>query len=207
MKIAGVILMGGKARRLNGVQKTHLQIGNTSCFERVVSRLEGNVEEIALSLASEDQLFATKAQYSVIYDDLKRPKLEGIPAALLSIMNWAQLNLFDQVITTTGDTPFLPEAYVSELTERISHDVIIDAPIVSVSNGRIHGLHALWPLASLSKLKWMLTGDTCPSMSEIHAQLGSSHHHFAVTSHDPFMNINTQRDYSIARNLAETHTL
>ena len=197
MKIAGVILMGGKARRLNGVQKTHLQIGNTSCFERVVSRLEDNVDEIALSLANQDQLFATKAQYSVIYDDLKRPKLEGIPAAFLSIVDWAQINSFDQVITTTGDTPFLPEAYVSELTERISHDVIIDAPIVSVSNGRIHGLHALWPLASLSKLKWMLTGDTCPSMSEIHAQLGSSHHHFAVTSHDPFLNINTQRDLSL----------
>ena len=207
MKIAGVILMGGKAKRLKGVRKAHLQIGNTSCFERVVSRLEGNVEEIGVSLASDDQLFASKTDYSVIYDDLTRPNLEGIPAALLSIMNWAQMNLFDQVITTTGDTPFLPEAYVSELTERISHDVIIDAPIVSVSNGRIHGLHTLWPLASLSKLKGMFTSDKCPSMSEIHAELGSSHHHFAVSSHDPFLNINTQRDYSIAMKLAETHTL
>ena len=159
------------------------------------------------SLASEDQLFASKTQYSVIYDDLTRQNLEGIPAAFLSIVDWAQINSFDQVITTTGDTPFLPETYVSELTEHLSRDVNIDAPIVSVSNERIHGLHALWPLASLSKLKRMLTGDTCPSMSEIHAQLGSSHHHFAVTSHDPFMNINTQRDYSIAMKLAETHTL
>ena len=207
MKIAGVILMGGKARRLNGVQKAHLQIGDTSCFERVASRLEGNVDEIGISLASKEQLFASKTQYSIIYDDRTRPNLEGIPAAFLSIVDWAQMNLFHQVITTTADTPFLPETYVSELTEHISHNMNIDAPIVSVSNERLHGLHALWPLASLSKLKWILTSSKCPSVSEIHANLGSSQHHFAVKSYDPFLNINTQREYSIAIKLAETYIL
>ena len=101
MKIAGVILMGGKAKRLKGVRKAHLQIGNTSCFERVVSRLEGNVEEIGVSLASDDQLFASKTDYSVIYDDLTRPNLEGIPAALLSIMTVSYTHL------TLPTTPYV----------------------------------------------------------------------------------------------------
>jgi molybdopterin-guanine dinucleotide biosynthesis protein A len=58
MKIAGVILAGGLARRMGGGDKALLLLGGEPLLARVIARLRPQVEEIVLNANGDPARFA-----------------------------------------------------------------------------------------------------------------------------------------------------
>ncbi len=216
MKTAAVIFVGGKARRLSGIEKQDITIGGVSCLQRIVSRLSGNVDDIFLSNKAKKNTTDEMSKYSVIYDEVditKRDgaKLDGVLNALVTVMKWGMTTEYDFIITTTADTPFLPPHFAPTLHAAFRSADNKVAPAVSVSGGRVQGLHALWPRASWpSVIHYMgntrhIDNTQRPSMRQLHEHLNSVQNVFSVSTFDPFFNINTPAQLQKAQSIADMY--
>ena len=199
--------MGGKAVRLGGVNKSGLIIGQSTGFEHVIDRLQTDCDPICLSAASPSQLAGKESDYLVLYDAPSQTDLDGVPNALLTIFKWAQASTSDFIVTTTADTPFLPQNFVSDLKQ--CHREASDAslPVVSTSGKRLHGIHALWPRGCFTRAAHLIEQEGVRSVTKLHRVLGSVPCHFDTgvtreTTYDPFFNINTPKDLETALEIA-----
>lgn len=191
-RIAGVILVGGKARRLNGVDKSKLRVGNKSCLDWVSDVLTDHVDVVALSVAkntpAESDRFATIQDWP---SEVERP---SVAFAILSSLTWGEENGYDAIITTPVDTPFLPHDFVSRMRARYKNEV---ARVCS-SGGNLQGLHALWSVGCLEKLKHLILNDGVFRISDLHDLLNSKVINFPASEQDAFLNVNTPEALKIA---------
>ena len=149
-KFASVILLGGKSRRLDGIDKSGLIIGEQSCLERTSVVLGRGVEHVVVSVADNNSP-ALPSDLERIKDVVSPDGQGGVALAILACLKWAAESALNFVITSPVDTPFLPYDFVSQLTQRYKTS---DAkrPIAAQSDERLHGLHALWPTCLLPDL-------------------------------------------------------
>ena len=101
-RISGVILAGGKGRRMGGVDKGLQPFRGRRLVEWIIERLRPQVDEILINANQNPERYAEHG-YSVISDlvpDFAGP-LAGFHSALSSAAN-------DLVITVPCDSPFLP---------------------------------------------------------------------------------------------------
>ena len=186
---AAVILAGGEARRLGGIDKTLMMLDGAPLLSSILQRLRPQLGTIALS-ANGDPLRFASFGLDVLAD--RRPGI-GPLAGLSRGLDWAAGQGADALLTVPGDTPFIP----GDLLARLS-----PAPAVAVSGGRRHHLVATWPVAWRPALAAYLDGlavdaprrafgarafaDTrSPAMREAV---------FATEPVDPFFNVNTPPD-------------
>jgi len=142
MRSAAVIFMGGQATRLGGTKKYDIQIGDVSCINRVLNCFAPEAG-LYLSTAANQTLPKNLVGYEVIHDETSKAHTNGVLNALISIMRWGMKSEFDTLITTTADTPFLPMDFSAELKASLPMSPKVHRPVVSLSNDRMHGLHAL----------------------------------------------------------------
>lgn len=186
MKIAGVIFAGGRAYRLGGVDKAGLTIGGQTCLARVSGVLSG-LDDIMISGGD--------------IPDWPIPKVErgGVIFGLLGALDWASAQGLNYIVTSSVDTPFLPNDYVSQLRKH-AQDY---APVVSLSESGLHGLHALWPIGLFEAVKAAVLDQGERRISRLHETLGSVKCEFTSQGYDPFFNINTPEDLERAQRLAK----
>ena len=104
-KIAGVILSGGKSRRMKGGDKAFIKLGNKTLIETSIERLDKQVDALAVNTNSRDKQYHS---YGLpILNDIKSGYL-GPLAGVLTAMKWAEEIGYDNVITVAVDTPFFP---------------------------------------------------------------------------------------------------
>ncbi len=195
-RIVAVILAGGEARRLGGIDKTLIPLDGTPMLSLILRRLRPQLGAIALSANGDPSRYAGFG-LDVLADD--RPGI-GPLAGLLRGLGWAAEQGADALLTVPGDTPFIPANLASRLTP---------APAVAVSGGRRHHLVASWPVDWRLPLGAYLDGlaadapraaygarefaRTQPAMCEVA---------FATKPIDPFFNLNTPADRLRAAELA-----
>ncbi len=187
--IVAVILAGGEARRLGGIDKTLIALDGTPVLSLILRRLRPQLDRIALSANGDPSRFAAFA-LPVLAD--ARSGI-GPLSGLLRGLDWAAGQGADALLTVPGDTPFIPH----DLLHRLS-----PAPAVAVSGGRRHHLVAIWPAAWRKPLAAYL--DDLPadaprrlfgarafarSMTPPMREIG-----FATEPVDPFFNVNTPSD-------------
>lgn len=185
LKIAGIILVGGKASRLNGENKCDLRIGNKSCLEWTLDIFDGQVEKIALSVGNQDR-YNHGSSHSVVFDwpcEIENP---GVAYAILGSLNWAKEAGFDAIITTPVDTPLLPKTYAARL--RSNFDNL--APTVCTTPKGLQGLHAIWPVACWAKLHNIVVERGILKISKIHKGFNSAEIDFPHQKMEAFININ-----------------
>jgi molybdopterin-guanine dinucleotide biosynthesis protein A len=109
----GLILAGGRARRMGGGDKVLLPLGGRCLLDHVLERFAPQVTRLALSANGDPSRFA-RFDLPVLPDlqpDLG--PLSGIHAGLV----WAQSLGASGLVTVSGDTPFLPRDLVSRLLD------------------------------------------------------------------------------------------
>jgi molybdopterin-guanine dinucleotide biosynthesis protein A len=110
MKIAGVILAGGLARRMGGGDKALLELAGETLLARVIARLKPQVGEMVLNANGDPARFA-EFGLPVVADTVEG--FAGPLAGILAGMRWAAAKGYSHVASAAGDTPFFPADLVA----------------------------------------------------------------------------------------------
>ncbi len=187
-----VILAGGAARRLGGIDKTLVEIGGVPILSLILERLRPQLGPIAIGANGDPARFASFG-LPVLAD---RRQGIGPLGGLLRALDWATEQGAHSVLTVPGDTPFIPRDLLQHLAP---------APAVAASGGRTHHLVALWPVSWREALGGYLDGLSPGAPHRAFGVLafagprGLREVGFASDPVDPFFNVNTAEDRTLAQ--------
>jgi molybdopterin-guanine dinucleotide biosynthesis protein A len=200
MPPAALILAGGGARRLGGVDKPLLDLDGKSLLDWIIARLSPQAAPIALSANGDPARFAAFG-LEVLPDGEFAG--QGPLAGLLAGLDWAAAQGAAALLTVPGDTPFIPPDLATALAP---------PPACATSAGRTHHLVALWPVTARGALRRFLSEpgprgvrdflDLAPVSGGVTAGGPMRRVDFRTASWDPFHNVNTPDDLTAARMLA-----
>lgn len=196
MRIAAVILAGGKGERLGGVNKALLEIGGRSFIDRATGAARG-CEPILVAVGRRS--FDVPSGATAIPDlesDYAGP-LAGVAAAVGHLRPATADALFSIAV----DTPLFPADFLSRALPLLDDaDVVIGAYGV-----QDYPTNALWRLDSIAELAEEVRSGTAPrSLKRLAERLRARRLDYAeLVADDPFRNANTPEDLELLRR-AET---
>jgi len=120
MTQCAVILAGGQARRMGGVDKGRLMLGDQSLIQRVVDRITPQVDSVVLN-ANGDLSRFDDLGLPVVADSVA--EFPGPLAGVLAGMDWAAEHGHEWLISVAADTPSFP----LDLAQRLAEG---DTPVV-----------------------------------------------------------------------------
>ncbi len=184
-RTAALVLAGGGARRLGGIDKPLLPLAGATILARIIARLDA--VDIAISANGDRARFASFG-LPVLPDGAFGG--EGPLAGLLAGLDWAAWRGAASLLTVPGDTPFIPAGLAAALHP---------APACAASGGRVHHLVALWPVTCRTLLRCNLSVSGSRAVGSFAASIGMRYVDFPVRSPDSFLNVNTPDDLALAR--------
>jgi molybdopterin-guanine dinucleotide biosynthesis protein A len=190
----GLILDGGRAQRMGGVDKGLINLAGRPMIAHVIERLHPQVAALAISANGDPSRFA-RFGLPVVADSPAESSgpLAGVLAGLEFPAHPG--SRLTHVVTLPGDTPFAPEDFVARLhgARRAANAEIV----VAASGGRTHHVAALWPIA--------IAGDLRRAVEEGLRKVETFAARYVVTTAewpaeplDPFSNVNTPADLAHA---------
>ncbi|ARC89288.1 molybdenum cofactor guanylyltransferase MobA [Rhodovulum sp. MB263] len=197
MRIFGTILAGGQGRRLGGVDKALLRLGDETLLARAVARLGPQVEMLALSANGPEAAYraAGLGREDAVLPD-PPPGDQGPLAGVLAGLDWARAGGADWLVTAAVDTPFLPCDLVPRLL--LAAETAGTGMAIAASGGRRHPTAALWPVGFREALAAELAGGL-RRLGAFGVARGAALAEFPVgPGPDPFFNINTAGDLASA---------
>ena len=194
MKIAGVILAGGLARRMGGGDKALMRLGGETLLARVIARLQPQVDEIVLNANGDPARFA-EFNLPVAADTVAG--FAGPLAGVLAGMRWAAARGYTHVASAAGDTPFFPADLVARLADAVQSG---GQPIaLAATNDPKRGLSehptfGLWPVDLADNLEESLTVGNMRKVIVWTSRHGCARAVFDEVGEFPFFNVNTPED-------------
>ncbi|MCO6052149.1 molybdenum cofactor guanylyltransferase MobA [Mesorhizobium sp. RP14(2022)] len=191
MRIAGVVLAGGRSSRM-GFDKAFATLRGEPLLARAVRRLQVQVEAVAVnSNADHDRFLALGLP--ILPDTV--PDHPGPLAGILASLEWASSRA-DAVVTVAVDTPFFPDDLIAKLAEDG-----VDQAAVAATN-RLHPTFALWPTYVRERLPCFLREDEKRRVTGFLDLIGFRTVTWPAVPNDPFFNINTPDDLRAAEAMA-----
>ncbi len=202
--ILGVVLAGGRARRMGGADKGLLEAGGVRLLDRVVKRLAPQVDRLILNANGDPERFAAWG-LRVVPDSL--PDRPGPLAGVLAACEWAAAEApgIADVATAAADTPFFPEDLVRRLqrARRRSAGARIAIAATRASGGeRTHPVFGLWPVSRAPALRRALEVEGVRRILDWTEREGCATALFDDSDGDPFFNVNTPQDLEACRRMA-----
>jgi molybdopterin-guanine dinucleotide biosynthesis protein A len=194
----GLVLAGGRARRMGGGDKTQVSIGGLTILERIAGQLRPQCCALLLSVAGP----AHKApdEFIAVTDDVA----DGGPlAGILAGLDWAATHMPDvaTLVTVSGDCPFIPADLVSRLEDARRAE---GKPLACARSGNwTHPVIGLWPVDLRHELRHALTIENLRKVDLWTARRGVAIAEWPTEPLDPFFNINTPEDAAKADALAK----
>ena len=201
MKIAGVILAGGLARRMGGGDKALLPLGGETLLARVIARLTPQVDEMVLNANGDPARFADFG-LPVVADTVEG--FAGPLAGILAGMRWAAARGHTHVASAAGDTPFFPADLVARLGDAVRSG---GQPIaLAATNDPERGLSehptfGLWPVDLADNLEQALTVGNMRKIIVWTSRHGCARAVFDEGAEFPFFNVNTPEDMVAAERI------
>ena len=194
----GVVLAGGKARRMGGGDKCLLSVGGRSILDRVVERLRSQVSSLILNTNGDASRFAEYG-LPVVGDVVEG--FAGPLAGVLTGMEWAAEHAPDApwVVSIAADTPFPPEDLVARLLDAVEGEGADMA--CAASGGRAHPVFGLWPVRLKGDLRRAVIEEEVRKVDLWTARHRLVEVEFACEPFDPFFNINRPEDLEEAERL------
>jgi len=198
--IMGVVLAGGQATRMGGGNKGLLCVAGTPLLAHVLDRLTPQVHAVALNANGDPSRFDSFA-LPVVPDTV--PDFPGPLAGILAGMDWAAGQGASHIVTVAADTPFFPRDLVCRLEAAAGPSGL--AVAATRHDGRVqrHPTFGLWPVALRNDLRTALAGG-CRKVAVWVDRHDGGIAEFGTCPFDPFFNINTPQDLSVAQDLAGT---
>lgn len=198
----GLVLAGGRARRMGGGDKALLKIGGETILQRVLSRLRPQCAGLIINANGDLKRFESYGAPAVA-DDV--PDFAGPLAGILAGLDWAANSApgIEWVVSTPGDCPFLPEDFVAKLHAARG---AANAPLAYARSGeRRHPAAGLWPVSLRADLRRALTEERLHKV-----EAWANRHDAAIADWpdepvDPFFNVNTPEDLARAEAIARQY--
>lgn len=187
--LLAVIIAGGMSRRMGARDKLLLPLGDKLIIEHVIDNLKPQVD--ALYLNCNNKKMTNHVDVEVVPDQIEGKENIGPIGGIYTALKLAKSLGFSTVVTTPGDTPFLPDNFVSRLSRGQQSDVA-----VSVSKGHLHPIAAIWKTEIIEKVFQAIEAKNY-KMHKLLDQLNVVQVAWE-NDLDPFFNINTEEDYKIA---------
>ena len=153
--VSGVLLAGGQSRRMGGGDKGLLPLAGKAMLAHVIERLGPQVSAIVLNANGDPARFAA-FDLPVIADTVTG--FVGPLAGVLAGMRWslAQAPQRRFIVTVPGDAPLIPRDLVTRLLAAV--DGGSGKIALARSNGDLHPVIGLWPVALAADLEAALAG-------------------------------------------------
>ena len=198
MKVIGLLLAGGQSRRMGGGDKSLRVLDGASLLERVIARLQPQVDALVLNANGDPARFAEFA-LPVVADSI--PDFAGPLAGVLAGLDWAAVHRPDCafIASVATDAPFLPVDLVARLTA--AHKAAEADLACAASAGRAHPVFGLWPLRLREDLRRAIVDDRIRKVDEWTARHRLVTVPFADRPIDPFFNANRLEDLEAAAKL------
>jgi len=191
VKPLGLILAGGRARRLGGADKASLSLGGESLLAHAVARLAPQCAGLVVNANGDPARFAAFA-LPVVADD--PADFSGPLAGVLAGLDYARRQRpdVDHIVSLAVDTPFAPTDLVARLVEakRASGARLS----VAASAGQRHHVVALWPVALSDDLRAAVVGEGLRRAEAFLDRYTVAVAEWSAKPFDPFFNINTAED-------------
>ncbi len=196
--VVGVLLAGGRARRLGGGDKGLKQLAGRPMLDHVIERAQPQVSRLIINAGGDAARFGAYG-LPVVADVVDG--FAGPLAGILTGLEWARENAPDipWVVSFATDAPFLPPNLVSRLmseTMSAASDLACAA-----SGGRAHPVFGLWPVAMADDLRHALVDEDVHKIDAYTARHRMIHVDFPAHPLDPFFNINTPEDLTEAETM------
>ena len=190
MTIVGLILAGGAGRRLGGVRKADLRLGNLALIDWVSRALEPQCSRIVVSSGS-GVVRPTPGMVCVPDAD---GGIAGPTAGLLAGALWVRANAPDSLMLSVSvDTPFWPHDFAARAMEMLAggHDCV-----VSAFGERDYPTNALWrPEPLIAHLAAIAPAPRGPRIRDAQTALGARRLDYARThAQNPFAGVNAIGD-------------
>ena len=152
--ITGVILAGGRSRRMGGGDKGLLDLGGKPMLAHVIDRLKPQVGRIIINANGEPRRFAAWS-LPVVPDTVGG--FAGPLAGVLAGMRWSLTHAPEArfIVTAAGDAPLLPRDLAHRLLAALAPGKAVIA--LAQSLGELHPVIGLWPVALADDLEAQLT--------------------------------------------------
>jgi molybdopterin-guanine dinucleotide biosynthesis protein A len=202
-KIAGVILAGGRSRRMGGGDKCLQPLGGEYLISHVVTRAHSQVDALAINASGDPARFAD-FELPVIADSVEG--FAGPLAGVLAGLDWAAAAAPDSVwlATFACDAPFFPHNLVMRLWAE-AKEAGADLACAR-SRGRDHPVFGLWPVALRDALRQALVEDDIRKVDAFTARYQLVAVEFPDLASpwgpvDPFFNANRPEDLAEAERI------
>jgi molybdopterin-guanine dinucleotide biosynthesis protein A len=195
----GLLLAGGKARRMGGGDKPLLTLAGRTILAWVIERLAPQCAGLVLNANGDGQRFSSY-QLPVVADTV--PGFAGPLAGILSGLDWLAENRLGArwAVSVAADTPFIPADLVAVLSARRRESGADIA--VAASAGRTHPVIALWPVEIRDALRQALVSEGIRKIDRFTARFQRVIADWPTQSFDPFFNVNEPHDLAEAESIA-----
>ncbi|MCP4935143.1 MAG: molybdenum cofactor guanylyltransferase MobA [bacterium] len=201
-EVVGIVLAGGQARRMGGGDKCFLEIGGQSLLARTIDRLSPQVCDLVINANGDAARFAS-FEHPVAKDTIEG--FVGPLAGVLAGMRWAQSHAPDVpfILTAASDTPFFPRDLTQRLLQGAGNGKL--SIVLAASNGRVHPVFGLWPVALANDLDEALVSGLRKILdwTDMHKMVEVVFETDAAQI-DPFFNVNCPEDLAKAELIAES---
>lgn len=193
----GVVLAGGLARRMGGGDKPLRMLGGEPLLAHVLRRFRPQVEDLLLN-ANGDAARLAPWGLPVVADGVT--DFPGPLAGILAALDWCAEHRPDLawVISVPGDCPFIPADLVPRLH---AARIVAGVPLACArSGGWTHPPVGLWPVRLREDLRQaLLRGER--QVTRWMDRLGYIAVEWPIGPVDPFFNVNTPEDLTLAARL------
>jgi molybdopterin-guanine dinucleotide biosynthesis protein A len=184
-RIAGVILTGGRSRRMGGGPKALLPLGGKPMLSHVIDRVKPQVSELSLSVEHASGLFELFGLQQL--PDLKP---DGGPlGGLLAALQWME-PAFDWLLLVPCDAPFVPGDLVDQLHESATVSGLPGALVRY--EGEIQPTFSLWHRSLLPVLEHAFTAKGLSGFKQFLREVRLAERDWLPSIPSPFFNINDQ---------------
>lgn len=197
--LLGVVLAGGLSRRMEGPEKSLLELNGKTLVCHVADRLKLQTSEVILNANGDASRFADLGL------QIQEDTVDGFVgplAGVLAGMRWAKENTqATHVITAAADTPFFPDTYVAEMLINAIKETSEIA--LASSNDRHHPVFGLWPIKLADELEHFLVDEQNRKVMLFVERYSNCQVNFdnLYNDIDPFFNVNTPDDMKVAEKI------
>lgn len=200
-KVVGVLLAGGRARRMGGGDKCLRLLAGRPLLERIVERVRPQVSTLILNAGGDGGRFRAYG-LPVVADTI--PDFAGPLAGVLTGLEWAADNAAPWVASFATDAPFLPEDLVARLAgavEAAGADMAC-----ATSGGRAHPVFGIWPVGLKDELRRAMEQEDMRKIDRWTARYHLVQVDFPCRPFDPFFNVNSPEDLARAEGIVSPET-
>jgi molybdopterin-guanine dinucleotide biosynthesis protein A len=196
--VTGVLLAGGRARRLGGIDKCLVPLVGRTLLELVIERARPQVARLLLNANGDPARFGAFG-LPVISDVIA--DYAGPLAGLLTGLEWAGRNAPDcpWVVSFASDSPFFPQELVTRLRAAVQAEGAEAA--CAASGERLHPVFGLWPVRLAPALRQAMQREGLRKAEDWARRCRIAVVNFSAAGLDPFFSVNRPEDVVQAERL------